>query len=92
MRCAVIVQATRIRAPIDLKFNPGFGFRLGGPGRFLRGRELVCARRALDDDKVVVRPFPQPSRALRPRPDALGGDGGDLGHPGQWIHRTPFHA
>jgi hypothetical protein len=92
MRCAVIVQTARIGAPLIFELGPRFGFRFGRPGRFLRGRQLLRARRTIDDDQIVVRPVPQAGGTLRPRLNAFLGDCGDLGHPGKRIHRSPFHA
>ena len=96
VRRAVEFQTARIaRAIPRLSSAHGLRFGLGGPGGFLRGRELLRGRFAVDDDQVVARPFPQPGGAPRPRLEALFGDAGDLGHPGTLVdgaHSAPRSA
>ncbi|CPY27262.1 Uncharacterised protein [Mycobacteroides abscessus] len=92
MRIAVQVQTARISAPHRFEFVPGELLGLGGPRRFLRGRQLRGGRLTVDDDQVVFGPFPQPRRTLRPRLDARRGDAGDLGHAGMLIDALPLEA
>ena len=92
VRGAVQSQTARIGAPLLFQFGPRHRFRLGRAGGLLRGSQLLRGRRTVDDDEVVARPFPQPRGAPRPRPDALLGDTGDLGHPGVLVDRNPLEA
>jgi hypothetical protein len=90
MRGPVKLQTARIGAPLLCELGPRFGFRLRGPGGFLRGRQLLRGGLSVDDDQVVVRPFPQPRGAPRPRLKTLRADGGDLGHPGVLVDGCPL--
>ena len=92
MRIAVQFQTARIGAPLFFELGPRFRFRLSRSRRFLRGGQLLCGRLTIDDDQVVMRPFPHPRGTLRPRLEAPRGDTGDFGHPRKRVHRSPFHA